>query len=342
MENNLLKFLNSQTLPLSTFGVSSIQQLPTLENISPLVMFTTDKGNISISLYNPKAPFQSLANFQQIDTIGIGWVLFLWKIQKKYKIQYHMNTLFLLYFSGTGTFGRVFLTKNIVDNKYYAMKVMRKRDIVRLRQVEHVFNEKNILSSLDHPFIMKLYAKSPHKRKLFDNLVTYHLIWFWTTDTPLLQTQEISICVLNSLLVVNCLLICGLHDDSMFTLHGSMLQVLFNKITSFISHSCCFFYSTEYFIFIYSEIITVLEYLHSRSIVYRDLKPENILLDQDGHIKLVDFGFAKIVTDRTWTLCGTPEYMGHFLFSYTLTNTQLSYSAFFFSVCYWWSMSLEL
>jgi hypothetical protein len=72
MDNNLLKFLNSQTLPIATFPLSGIQQPATFENISPLVMFTTDKGNINISIFNPKAPFQSLANFQQIDTIGIS------------------------------------------------------------------------------------------------------------------------------------------------------------------------------------------------------------------------------------------------------------------------------
>ncbi|GFR97189.1 cAMP-dependent protein kinase catalytic subunit [Elysia marginata] len=58
-----------------------------------------------------------------------------------------------------------------------------------------------------------------------------------------------------------------------------------------------------------SEIIVALDYLHSKSIVYRDLKPENLLLDADGHLKITDFGFAKIVEDRTWTLCGTPEYL---------------------------------
>jgi protein kinase X len=34
-----------------------------------------------------------------------------------------------------------------------------------------------------------------------------------------------------------------------------------------------------------------------------------LLLDKEGHIKITDFGFAKIVEDRTWTLCGTPEYL---------------------------------
>lgn len=33
------------------------------------------------------------------------------------------------------------------------------------------------------------------------------------------------------------------------------------------------------------------------------------MLDHRGHVKLTDFGLAKIVTDATWTLCGTPDYL---------------------------------
>ena len=44
-------------------------------------------------------------------------------------------------------------------------------------------------------------------------------------------------------------------------------------------------------------------------ILYRDLKPENILIDTDGYCRMVDFGFAKKVAGRTYTMCGTPEYM---------------------------------
>ena len=51
------------------------------------------------------------------------------------------------------------------------------------------------------------------------------------------------------------------------------------------------------------------EYLHTKNIVYRDLKPENLLVQADGYLKLTDFGFAKVVEDRTYTLCGTPEYL---------------------------------
>lgn len=61
--------------------------------------------------------------------------------------------------------------------------------------------------------------------------------------------------------------------------------------------------------FLASHVLMAIEYLHDRSIVYRDLKPENLLIDPQGYLKVVDFGFAKVVEDRTYTLCGTPEYL---------------------------------
>lgn len=58
-----------------------------------------------------------------------------------------------------------------------------------------------------------------------------------------------------------------------------------------------------------AQVVLALEYLHSCDLVYRDLKPENILIDRAGYIKITDFGFCKLIRGRTWTLCGTPEYL---------------------------------
>jgi len=56
-------------------------------------------------------------------------------------------------------------------------------------------------------------------------------------------------------------------------------------------------------------LITVLDYLHKKNIIYRDLKPENILINSDGYIKLTDFTYSKkLKKDLTYTIVGLPEY----------------------------------
>jgi len=51
--------------------------------------------------------------------------------------------------------------------------------------------------------------------------------------------------------------------------------------------------------------------LHDSNVIFRDLKPENILIDQDGYIKLADFGLSKIVAKNklNYSFCGSIEYL---------------------------------
>ena len=58
-----------------------------------------------------------------------------------------------------------------------------------------------------------------------------------------------------------------------------------------------------------AQVVSIFEYLHNKDIVYRDLKPENIMIGEDGYLKMIDFGFAKVMKKRTFTICGTPEYI---------------------------------
>jgi protein kinase N len=59
-------------------------------------------------------------------------------------------------------------------------------------------------------------------------------------------------------------------------------------------------------------VVLGLEYLHQRGVVYRDLKLDNLLLDEDGYLKIADFGLCKEgmwYGCKTGTFCGTPEFL---------------------------------
>ncbi|CAE6963562.1 PRKX [Symbiodinium natans] len=158
---------------------------------------------------------------------------------------------------GKGTFSRVRVVKmkSSQERTPMVLKILRKADVIRLKQVEHVKAEKQIMSMVEHPFIVNLLGAFQDERRLF-MLLEY----------------------------VN---------------GGELFSYL--RREGRLPNDHVRFYS--------GEILLAFGYLHSLHVVYRDLKPENALLDFEGHIKLTDFGFAKVVEERTWTLCGTPEYL---------------------------------
>ncbi|XP_058838446.1 cAMP-dependent protein kinase catalytic subunit PRKX [Topomyia yanbarensis] len=176
-------------------------------------------------------------------------------IRGKHPKEYDLDDFQILKTIGTGTFGRVCLCRDRFTDKYWAMKILAMADVIRLKQIEHVKNEKNILQEIDHPFIVNMR---------------------WSTKDD-----------------------CCLYMLFEYVSGGELFSYLRNA--GRFDNATANFYACE--------IVLALEYLHTLSVVYRDLKPENLLLDRDGHLKITDFGFAKKLKDRTWTLCGTPEYL---------------------------------
>jgi len=138
-----------------------------------------------------------------------------------------------------------------------AMKIISKDRVIKTKQVEHTFAEKNILFCIDNNFLVKMTD-------------------YFQDKTNLYMALEF------------------VNGGEMFTAIQGMQNRKFN------------WEQTRFFA---AQTVLAFEYLNNLDIVFRDLKPENMLIDYRGHIRLTDFGFAKRVDDRTWTMCGTPEYL---------------------------------
>lgn len=68
---------------------------------------------------------------------------------------------------GKGSFGKVFLVREIKTQEMFALKVLRKDNIIKRNQVEHTRTERSVLGYVNHPFIVGLKMAFQSKEKLF-------------------------------------------------------------------------------------------------------------------------------------------------------------------------------
>ena len=179
---------------------------------------------------------------------------------------------------GRGSVGKILLAKYIKDGKYYAIKSMRKDQIISEGIADNILVEKNILIKSQCEFILKLsfFFQTPER--------IYYV-------TPFIKGGD-----------------------------------LYHKLKSEI------FFKEDLVRFYTAQIAVALQYLHNLEITYRDLKPENILLDEDGYIKLCDFGSSVIIrgTEKIKNFAGSPEYAAPEIITYSGHNF----------MCDWWSLGI--
>ncbi|KAI8608688.1 kinase-like domain-containing protein [Chytriomyces sp. MP71] len=85
----------------------------------------------------------------------------------KPKAKFQISDLSIDRTLGTGSFGRVHMVRLKATGKYYAMKVLKKNEVVKMKQVEHTINEKNILERLDYPFLVFMLGTMQDSHNLY-------------------------------------------------------------------------------------------------------------------------------------------------------------------------------
>ena len=68
---------------------------------------------------------------------------------------------------GTGSFGRVHLVQSRHNHRFYAIKVLKKAQVVKMKQIEHTNDERRMLSRVRHPFLVTLWGTFQDSRNLY-------------------------------------------------------------------------------------------------------------------------------------------------------------------------------
>jgi len=177
---------------------------------------------------------------------------------------------------GKGAFGQVQLARCCKDEKLYAIKFIKKQDMIKMKHVVHVDNERNVCTELS--------AKGPHGDEGFPFIV--NMIGYSKDARFLYIVME-------------------------FVPGGDLFGYIHKARKAAQKAAQPGAFDEERARFYTAVMVSALAHIHSKKIAHRDLKPENTMMCADGYLKLTDFGLAKFIDagQRTFTMCGTPEYI---------------------------------
>ncbi|KAI8647057.1 kinase-like domain-containing protein [Parasitella parasitica] len=144
---------------------------------------------------------------------------------------------------GEGSYSTVLIGRDKRTGKQYAIKRLDKAHIVKNNKVKYVMIERDALSRMNHPGIVKLY-------------------WTYKDNRSLYFVLDLA--------------------------RNGELYTYIRRLAPFDLETAKFYAA---------EILLSIEHIHSRGVIHRDIKPENILLDDNSHIKITDFGSAKITNE---------------------------------------------
>ncbi|EKF32876.1 serine/threonine protein kinase, putative,protein kinase, putative [Trypanosoma cruzi marinkellei] len=234
----------------------------------------------------------------------------------------------LIAYLGKGAFAEVTLARHKATQKLFALKKISKRKVREEGCVQRTFTERQLLASLKHPYLVKLYQAFQSRTHLY--LVLEFAqggdMYFFLESKPWLREMRRKVQKLRKLSFCNktaCAFLGGAQDESdLASNHSCPPKHMISTVYSF--NSTIQFAPDQsrapirLVAFYAIELALVLQYLHDHGFVYRDLKPENVLIARDGNLMLTDFGVAKYYggaklkrsgVERRNSFTGTTPYM---------------------------------